>query len=92
MKKITLIAAIIFSASAFAQEMKIHKTNGNVETFLLSQIDSITFTTRSVPIDGLIAYYPFNGNANDESGNNNNGTENETSYTLDRFEIPMLHH
>ncbi|MCX6249978.1 MAG: LamG domain-containing protein [Bacteroidetes bacterium] len=24
---------------------------------------------------GLIAYYPFNGNANDESGNNNNGTE-----------------
>ena len=24
--------------------------------------------------NGLIAYYPFNGNANDESGNSNNGT------------------
>jgi hypothetical protein len=23
--------------------------------------------------DGLVAYYPFNGNANDESGNGNNG-------------------
>jgi hypothetical protein len=27
-----------------------------------------------IPKDGLVAYYPFNGNANDESGNNNNGT------------------
>ena len=25
---------------------------------------------------GLIAYYPFNGNANDESGNSNNGVNN----------------
>jgi hypothetical protein len=24
--------------------------------------------------DGLVAYYPFNGNANDESGNGNHGT------------------
>ena len=24
--------------------------------------------------DGLVAYYPFNGNAEDESGNGNNGT------------------
>jgi hypothetical protein len=27
-----------------------------------------------VPTNGLVAYYPFNGNANDESGNGNNGT------------------
>lgn len=26
--------------------------------------------------DGLIAYYPFEGNANDQSGNNNHGIEN----------------
>ena len=26
-----------------------------------------------VPTDGLVAWYPFNGNANDESGNGNNG-------------------
>jgi Concanavalin A-like lectin/glucanases superfamily len=25
--------------------------------------------------DGLVAYYPFDGNANDQSGNNNNGVE-----------------
>ena len=28
----------------------------------------------SIPEEGLVAYYPFNGNANDESGNGNNGT------------------
>ena len=27
-----------------------------------------------VPTAGLIAHYPFNGNANDASGNNINGT------------------
>ncbi|QQS54829.1 MAG: LamG domain-containing protein [Candidatus Competibacteraceae bacterium] len=26
--------------------------------------------------DGLVAYYPFDGNANDQSGNNNHGIEN----------------
>jgi len=34
----------------------------------------------------LIAYYPFNGNANDESGNGNNGTINGViNLTADRF-------
>ena len=27
-----------------------------------------------VPTNGLQSWYPFNGNANDESGNGNNGT------------------
>ena len=35
--------------------------------------------------DGLVAYYPFNGNANDESGNRNNGTVNGSTLTTDRF-------
>ncbi|MBF0204140.1 MAG: Ig-like domain-containing protein, partial [Desulfamplus sp.] len=35
--------------------------------------------------DGLVAYYPFNGNANDESGNANNGTVNGATLTADRF-------
>jgi uncharacterized protein (TIGR02145 family) len=35
--------------------------------------------------NGLIAYYPFNGNANDESGNGNNGTVNGATLTTDRF-------
>lgn len=37
-----------------------------------------------IPTDGLIAYWPFNGNANDESGNNN-GTVNGATLTTDRF-------
>lgn len=35
--------------------------------------------------NGLVAYYPFCGNANDASGNNNNGTVNGASLTTDRF-------
>ncbi len=33
---------------------------------------------------GLVAYYPFNGNANDESGNGNDGVVNGASLTQDR--------
>jgi streptogramin lyase len=35
--------------------------------------------------NGLVAWYPFCGNANDESGNGNNGTVNGASLTSDRF-------
>ena len=39
--------------------------------------------------NGLIAYYPFNGNANDESGNNLNGTiSGVVTLTTDRFNNP----
>ena len=37
---------------------------------------------------GLVAYYPFNGNANDASGNNNNPVFNNATLTTDRFGIP----
>lgn len=38
-----------------------------------------------VPNNGLVAWYPFNGNANDNSGYNNNGTVNGATLTLDRL-------
>jgi hypothetical protein len=38
-----------------------------------------------VPADGLVGWWPFNGNANDESGNGNNGTVNGATLTEDRF-------
>ena len=38
-----------------------------------------------VPTGGLVGWWPFNGNANDESGNGNNGTENGAALTTDRF-------
>ncbi len=31
-------------------------------------------SSSQVPTNGLVAFYPFNGNANDESGNGNNGS------------------
>jgi hypothetical protein len=34
---------------------------------------------------GLVGYWPFCGNANDESGNGNNGTVNGATLTTDRF-------
>lgn len=38
-----------------------------------------------LPSNGLVGYWPFNGNANDESGNGNNGTVNGATLTTDRF-------
>ena len=37
-----------------------------------------------VPKNGLVGYWPFDGNANDESGNGNNGTVNGATLTSDR--------
>jgi hypothetical protein len=52
-----------------------------VFTSVFSQIPSY------VPINGLVGYWPFDGNANDESGNGNNGTVNGATLTTDRFGI-----
>lgn len=38
-----------------------------------------------VPSNGLLGWWPFNGNANDESGNGNHGTVNGATLTVDRF-------
>jgi len=38
-----------------------------------------------IPKSGLIGWWPFNGNANDESGNKHNGKVNGATLTSDRF-------
>jgi hypothetical protein len=38
-----------------------------------------------VSTDGLVGWWPFNGNANDESGNGNDGVVNGATLTEDRF-------
>ena len=38
-----------------------------------------------VPTDALVGYWPFNGNANDETGNGNNGVVSGPTLTTDRF-------
>lgn len=42
----------------------------------------------NVPTNGLVGWWPFNGNANDESGNGNHGTAIGASLTVDRFGSP----
>jgi hypothetical protein len=66
---------------------------------LLSVVAALGFTTATmaqvpsyVPTNGLVGWWPFNGNANDESGNNYNGTiqnngANGLTYTQDRNSI-----
>lgn len=38
-----------------------------------------------VPTNGLVGWWPFTGNANDESGNGNDGTVSGAMLTMDRF-------
>ncbi len=44
--------------------------------------------SQSFLTNGLIAYYPFNGNANDASGNGNNGIVYNATLTANRFGSP----
>jgi hypothetical protein len=79
--------ALLFVQVIVAQPtIKLHTRSG-VSSFPLSQVDSITFTAQGpVPIDSLVAYFPFNGNANDSSGRGNNGsTHGGISWVSDRF-------
>src|SRR5271154_1890700 len=41
-----------------------------------------------VPTDSLLGWWPFTGNANDASGNGNNGTVHGATLTNDRFGNP----
>jgi hypothetical protein len=43
-----------------------------------------TYSSLATLKNGLVAYYPFNGNANDASGNGNNGIINGAILTSDR--------
>ncbi len=59
----------------------------SIYSIVLSQfeIDSIYHEDNWPIVDGLVAHYPFNSNANDESGNGNDGTVNGATLTTDRF-------
>jgi hypothetical protein len=55
--------------------------------FLLLTTISFAQIPSYVPTNGLVGWWPFNGNANDESGNGNNGTVNGATLTVDRFGV-----
>jgi hypothetical protein len=50
----------------------------------LSILNAYSQIPSYVPSNGLIGYWPFNGNANDETVNGNNGTVNGATLTTDR--------
>jgi len=57
-------------------------------SLLLTVVATISLTTTTMaqfPANGLVAWYPFNGNANDESGNNLNGVVDGATLIGDRF-------
>lgn len=56
-----------------------------VTSLYLGEIITTECLPAYVPTDNLMGYWPFCGNANDESGNGNNGTVNGASLTTDRF-------
>ena len=71
------------------------KQGGNIRnTLLLFSIFLFLVGTGSIPgpgmaQTGLVAYYPFDGNANDVSGNGYNGTPSGgVTFTADRFGNP----
>lgn len=54
----------------------------------LMELEDIVYTNTPLPSTGLVAYYPFNGNANDGSSNGNTGIVNGPTLTEDRFGNP----
>lgn len=52
------------------------------------ELGSITPQQSTSVEQGLVAYYPFNGDVRDESGNGNHGMANGAALTTDRFGNP----
>jgi len=68
------------------------KLEGRIEMagFVLDEREVVPESVDPLPPvlkNGLVAYYPFNGNANDESGNGNDGTVNGATLGVDRHGV-----
>ena len=71
-------------------------SNGAVDQIMIRNAGSgylptteVTIPPPAAPVspfsEGLVAYYPFNGNGEDESGNGNHGAVMDASFSNDRF-------
>jgi hypothetical protein len=68
--------------------LSIRLSRGLILIFSLTSIpDKITLA--QLPLDGLVAYFPFNGNASDESGKGHDGTASGAVLIPDRKGKPM---
>jgi len=66
--------------------MKSSRTFTSLSLFTLLAVNT---SAQSWLTNGLVAYYPFNGNANDESGSGNDGTNNGATWGVDRYGAPQ---
>jgi hypothetical protein len=69
-----------YAASFTAEALAEYHSGAVLKIILLEPDNSID--------EGLIAYYPFNGNPSDQSGNNLNGINHGANLTTDRKGIP----
>jgi hypothetical protein len=58
-------------------------------TTALVSLISFSQVPNYVPTNGLVGYWPFNGNANDESGNGNVGVSTNIQFSSDRLGNPL---
>lgn len=83
----SVLFVLLISCALFGQTMHVNKSDGSTVDIPLGDITSITFGSSSgidpLITDGLLHFYPFAGNANDEWGSNH-GTVDGADLTSDR--------
>src|SRR5208282_3677527 len=60
-------------------------TNALLGIIIITLSQAVPVRAQSFLTNGLVVYYPFNGNAKDASGNGNDGTVDGAVLTADRF-------
>lgn len=85
----TGIGSFISNISGLASNTKYYVRAYATNSFGTAYGDEVSFRsaiyTATVPTDGLVARYPFNGSTSDVSGNNLHGTPYNVYNTTDRF-------
>lgn len=90
MKNMIVLAALLLAISARAGDLTVDNLTVSKDAIIRGQL-----TVSAAPVypavftNALAGYWPFNGNVNDVSGNNNHGTVNgNATLTADRFNAP----
>ncbi|MBM2840661.1 MAG: hypothetical protein HW412_1189 [Bacteroidetes bacterium] len=70
------------------KELRIESSVGKVSVARKDMVSISTLPDATEIVDGLVAHYPFDGNANDVTSHGNNGKLRGVVPTGDRFDIP----
>lgn len=79
---------MIYAVITYQNIIKMKILTFTIVFFLLFTSSIVAQVPAYLPSNGLIGWWPFNGNANDESGNGLNGTVYSAVLTNDRFGYP----